>query len=39
MADRKVWLITCAARGMGESFVRATRAAYRDLSSSLTHND
>ena len=27
MADRKVWLITGAARGMGESFVRATLAA------------
>ncbi len=27
MAGRKVWLITGAARGMGESFVRATLAA------------
>ena len=27
MADRTVWLITGAARGMGESFVRATLAA------------
>ena len=39
MADRKVWLITGAARGLGESFVSATIAAGHAVVATGRHQD